>query len=353
MYHKTEQEIMQNWQGNIAEPVVSVCCTTYNHGPYIAEALDGFLMQETTFPFEILVRDDCSTDNTAGIIQEYAEKYPSLIKPVYEKENTFSKGVRPMWELINKFALGDYLALCEGDDYWIDSLKLQKQVNFLDKNPDYGLVCTDMIQYIEKDKKFIESNIIPLGQLHQSEMTSKDYVYEELIYWRSQIWTLTVCLRKSLLDDLPVLEPSMFFTGDRLFFIHISLKSKVKFLHEKTAVYRVLDESASHIKDPLQSLDFLFKIANLMLYFLDRHPVNTQLHQNELYKNMLIKFQFTLASGEYGIFNTIELKLPPNPTIKMMGFKVLYYFCKSKLFFRILSFVYQKRIYAPIKSGNS
>ena len=138
MYQKTEQEIMQNWKGNLDKPIVSVCCTTYNHGSYIAQAIDGFLMQETDFPFEILIRDDCSTDKTAQIVKKYAEQYPQLIKPVFEKENTYSKGVKPMPQLY-KIAKGKFIALCEGDDYWTDRNKLQIQINKMTEYEDCGI----------------------------------------------------------------------------------------------------------------------------------------------------------------------------------------------------------------------
>jgi len=140
MLDRTEAEIMANWK-QTDKPLVSVCCTTYNHEKYIQEAIDGFLIQETDFPFEILIRDDCSTDNTPTIIKKYVEKYPNLIFPIFEKENTYSKGVKPMPVLYKK-AKGKYIALCEGDDYWIDSKKLAKQVNFLEYNLGYSLCGT-------------------------------------------------------------------------------------------------------------------------------------------------------------------------------------------------------------------
>jgi glycosyltransferase involved in cell wall biosynthesis len=138
MHQRTEQEIMQNWKGNSGAPVVSVCCTTYNHEPYIAEAIDGFLMQQTDFPFEILIRDDCSTDQTASIVKKYADKYPNLIKPVFEKENQYSKAVKPTSAIIKK-AIGKYCALCEGDDYWTNPKKLQIQLDLLQENRDINL----------------------------------------------------------------------------------------------------------------------------------------------------------------------------------------------------------------------
>ena len=118
------------------EPVVSVCVITYNHEKYIRQCLDGILMQEVTFPYEILIHDDASPDNTAEIIREYEAKYPEIIKPIYQTVNQYSQGID-----VGKYnferAVGKYIALCEGDDYWTDPKKLQMQVDFLEKHPEY------------------------------------------------------------------------------------------------------------------------------------------------------------------------------------------------------------------------
>jgi len=116
-------------------PLVSICCITYNHEKYISDAIESFLMQETDFPFEIIIHDDASTDATADIVREYEKKYPDVIKPIYQTENQYSKG-----KLVTLFtyeaARGKYIALCEGDDYWIDPLKLQKQITEMEKHPE-------------------------------------------------------------------------------------------------------------------------------------------------------------------------------------------------------------------------
>ena len=138
MIEITQEQIMQNWNGEI--PLVSISCITYNHEPYIVQALNGFLMQKTSFPFEVLVHDDASTDRTADIIREYEKKFPKIIKPIYQKENQYSKGftaVTATWNFPR--AQGKYIALCEGDDYWIDENKLQIQVDFLERNPEYTM----------------------------------------------------------------------------------------------------------------------------------------------------------------------------------------------------------------------
>lgn len=110
--------------------MVSIRCTVYNHEPYLRDCLEGFIMQKTNFRIEAIVHDDASTDGSATIIKEYAEKYPDIIKPIYEVENQYSKHNGSLERIMNEACKGKYIAFCEGDDYWIDPLKLQKQVDF-------------------------------------------------------------------------------------------------------------------------------------------------------------------------------------------------------------------------------
>ena len=107
--------------------MVSIQCLVYNHEPYLRQCLDGIVMQKTNFRFEAIVHDDCSTDGSRKIIEEYAAKYPDIIKPIYETENQYSKKDGSLRRIVNSRLTGKYIALCEGDDYWIDNLKLQKE----------------------------------------------------------------------------------------------------------------------------------------------------------------------------------------------------------------------------------
>lgn len=123
------------------DPMVSICCITYNHVSYISKALDGFLNQKTNFPIEILIHDDASTDGTEEIIKKYTSKYPNIIFPVLQKENKYSSGIPINASFNFPRARGKYIAMCEGDDYWIDENKLQWQIDFLEKNTDVA-ACT-------------------------------------------------------------------------------------------------------------------------------------------------------------------------------------------------------------------
>ncbi|WP_084456868.1 glycosyltransferase [Desulfogranum mediterraneum] len=123
---QTEAEMLARW-GGYDKPLVSINCITFNHEKYIRDALDGFLIQKTDFPLEILIHDDASTDKTADIIREYEKRYPSIIKPIYQTVNQYSQGKK--CSLFNfERAKGEYSAVCEGDDCWFDSLKLQRQI---------------------------------------------------------------------------------------------------------------------------------------------------------------------------------------------------------------------------------
>jgi len=115
------------------KPLVSICCLTYNHNEFIKDAIEGFLMQKTLFSFEIIIHDDASTDDTPAIIRSYTTKYPNLFHIIYQTENQYSKILEHVFtQFVLPIAKGKYIALCEGDDYWTDPFKLQKQVDFLD-----------------------------------------------------------------------------------------------------------------------------------------------------------------------------------------------------------------------------
>ncbi|MEY8765811.1 MULTISPECIES: glycosyltransferase family 2 protein [Francisella] len=150
MFYKTESEVTKRWKDD--KVLLSIICVAYNHEKYIEQALDSFLIQETDFAFEIVINDDCSTDNTARIIKAYQDKYPKIIKPIYQKENCFQKNINFMKEIFIPVIQGAYIALCDGDDYWTDRHKLQKQVDFLEANPEF-MGCSHNTITVEKNNE--------------------------------------------------------------------------------------------------------------------------------------------------------------------------------------------------------
>lgn len=159
------------------EPLVSVCCITYNHESFIRNALDGFLSQETNFPIEIIIHDDASTDDTARIIEEYQREHPQKIFPILQTENQYSKGVKPYSEFVFPRARGKYIAICEGDDYWTDPQKLQKQVDVLERDDTLvGCFHEAIIEYDEHDVLFSRENH---NDLNQGAFSLKDILESE------------------------------------------------------------------------------------------------------------------------------------------------------------------------------
>lgn len=234
-------------------PFVSIVCLVYNHEPYLRECFEGFVMQQTTFPIEILVHDDASTDHSADIIREYTEKYPDLFKPIYQTENQYSKGVDVFSENAKR-AEGKYIAICEGDDYWTDPLKLQKQVDFLEEHEDVGLVATDfsMCEGFNLTDKVFTCEL--------DEITFQDFLFY------NRIGTLTVCYRKSVVNDYvpPIRKLRM---GDYPLWLYIAYKSKIRYLHCNTACYRVLNNSASHPDSLMGKWLFEFDVIRIKDYY--------------------------------------------------------------------------------------
>lgn len=224
MINKTEQEIMKNWQGDISEPVVSICCITYNHEQYISEAINSFLMQETDFPFEVVIGEDCSTDNTRKIVEKYKEMYPNIIKLIVSENNV---GMQANGQRTMEACIGEYMALCEGDDYWTDKNKLQIQKDFLESNPEYIICYTDV-------EAFNENGIIQdyIGG------ATKDLTADELKK-ATPINTLTTMYRNIMKDKFSA-EFKASKYGDLFIWSILGYYGKGKYLPQiKPARYRV------------------------------------------------------------------------------------------------------------------
>ena len=213
------------------EIMLSVVCTAFNHAKYIRQCLDGFVMQKTNFKFEVLINDDASTDGTADIIKEYEAKYPDIIKPVYQKENQYSKGLLIGKNFLYPRVKSKYATICEGDDYWTDPYKLQKQVDFLEAHPDYS-ICFHPVKVIWEDKSNPDS-IFPTPKkrfnkttLFLSDLLKCNFIQTNSVMYR---WCL-----KNKLD----LIPEGILPGD--WYIHLlhAREGKIGFLPDVMAVYR-------------------------------------------------------------------------------------------------------------------
>jgi glycosyltransferase involved in cell wall biosynthesis len=236
-------------------PLVHTRTMTYNHEKYIRDCIEGILMQKTTFPVQVLIHDDASTDNTAKIVREYELKYPLLIKAFYQKENSYSKPDKfKRREIFSSWRIGKYEALCEGDDYWTDPLKLQKQVDFLEENEEYGLVYTDVDKLNQKT-----------GSIVTNFLSTNDYSFcksnEDYLIHTPFRAPCTWLFRKRLLQP----RFKNYFVGDLPLFLDILLVSKVHQLPDITAVYRVLENSASHFSDLQKEYVFMQGIFDIQM----------------------------------------------------------------------------------------
>ena len=218
------------------EPVVSICCITFKHEKYIRECLDGFLMQKTNFPFEVIVHDDASPDKTADIIREYEAKYPDIIKPIYQTENQYSQKIKSLWKHVFPRCRGKYIAICEGDDFWCDPDKLQIQYDFMEAHSDYSLCMHGFkrLDYFAKTYKNIPfiKNFPENGMEFARRTALGEYLYS----------TQTMFIRKSVFDAKrdEIFRDSQFAPmSDTQIAFHLALAGNVKYIRRHMAVYRV------------------------------------------------------------------------------------------------------------------
>lgn len=244
--------------------LVSISCITYNHAPFIRACLDGFLMQKTSFPFEIIIHDDASTDGTKEIIEEYVTKYPDIIFPMFQEENQYSKGVRGMMAKFNfPRSKGKYIALCEGDDYWTDPLKLQKQVDFLDANEGYS-GCFHYTQTIQENGE--------LGKMYGDHKNKLDFDAESTFSKLSLFHTSSFVFLKSALE-LPIWL-SKVVSGDMAIFSIIAAKGNLKCLPEVMSIYRKHSGGVTNSPDVINN--FHSQRIELMMYLNDFHNYKYQ-----------------------------------------------------------------------------
>ncbi|MGI6426257.1 MAG: glycosyltransferase family 2 protein [Natronincolaceae bacterium] len=213
------------------EITVSIICNTYNHENYIADAIEGFLIQKTDFNFEVLIHDDASTDRTQEIIREYELKYPDIIKPIYQKENQHSKGVKISSTYNFPRVKGKYIAICEGDDYWIDSFKLQKQIDYMQKHSECSL-CVHAAYRVRPDKTKLKS---PVRPSHGNRV----FTTEEVILGGGGLFATNSILYPAVFKDN---RPKFFKNapvGDFPLAIYLALKGTVYYMDEFMSAYRV------------------------------------------------------------------------------------------------------------------
>jgi len=239
--------------------LVSVCCITFNHEKFIGQTLDGFLIQKTNFAVEFLINDDCSQDKTAEILKEYEQRFPGVFNITYQTENQFSKGLKPFTHLLFPKVKGKYIALCEGDDYWTDPLKLQKQVDFLSINHDYS-ICFHPCKIADENNNEIKSDLF----IHLKE---KDFSGEEsLEKW--SIPTASVMFHSTYRHQITErANNKSYYFGDTPMFLTLFEYGKARCLQDCMSVYRVHKGGISKDFSPVKYIRWYNDLKTLMSDF--------------------------------------------------------------------------------------
>ncbi len=315
-------------------PLVCTNTLTYNHEPYIKECLEGILMQKTTFPVQILIHEDASTDKTADVLKEYQSKYPNLIKVFFQHDNIYNLPCEEQLKRRAEFTsweIGKYVALCEGDDYWIDPLKLQKQVNFMEDNPEYGVCHTGYLYVFGK-------------RFGKNRSVERDDCLKDLLEATSYIGTLTALYRKDIYDTLPhyFIEKNYPF-GDLPLWIEFASVSKIKYLPEITAKYRVLLNSASHDEDIEKEIEFYKLSVDCRLFYSEK--LNFPISKKKLFYTfhaIIIKRAYEKKRKYIARKYFKELRKISTPSLK-----ITYFYLRSqyRLFDYIMGVLYKILIF--------
>lgn len=247
--------------------VVSVCMITYNHENYIREAIEGVLMQNTNFPIELVIGEDCSSDNTRKIVMEYVEKYPKTIHPLLPENNL---GMLENFSKTLQACTGKYIAICEGDDYWTDPYKLQKQVEILENNNQL-VACITNSSVCSPENKILkrEKNVIAPSN------KSGIYTIDDFFKNNHQYPTLTAVFRSNNLDKIiiNISKLSNPFLGDWILWILLYQYGDFYFLNEVTAAYRINPNSVTHTVNVIKRWEADFEIRSKL-----KEIVSTKYH---------------------------------------------------------------------------
>lgn len=317
--------------------LVTIQCTAFNHEPYIRQCLEGFVMQKTNFRFEAIVHDDASTDGTAAIIREYAERYPEIIKPIIQTENQYSKHDESISRIMNTYTHGKYIALCEGDDYWIDPLKLQKQVDFLENHSEYVLSHTVFDFYYQGRNSFKRcvNNCA-------SNLSNKDIMQAILDYNTYRIQTNTVLFRFETYKEICSVDPFLyqsgyFLMGDTQLWVGLLQKGNIHYLNDCTSVYRIHGDSVCRNTDLLKRIRFDLSCSEMRIYLFRK--INLPI--NSLYKTFLRSYCVNLIK-----YMAFDYKFSP-------VFKPLYlyfYLCKLVMYFPFARHILRNRVEKALRT---
>ena len=268
----------------VKKPLVSANMPTFNHVQHIAQAIEGVLHQKTNHSFELVIGEDCSTDGTREIVFEYQKKYPNIIRVITSEKNV---GAQKNSFRTGKACRGKYIAWCEGDDYWHCRDKLQKQVDFLEKHQDYGLVNSEVRMCKIETGEIVEAHNRFLNKNNSVFRNENGSLFNEVLAQNYLIWTCTVCVRRDLLEQVVSSDPIVFASdrfmmGDKPHWLELSRLTKFKYMDEALATYNYLPESACHSKDIRKHMKFHFSCFDLNHYYVQKYGCTDKLSKRLL-----------------------------------------------------------------------
>lgn len=306
---------------------------TYKHEAYIKEAIEGVLMQETNFDYELILSDDCSPDATEKIVREVIDSHPKGNKIKYFRHEK-NLGMQNNSRFAFQKCSGKYVAICEGDDYWIDPYKLQKQVDFLEKNNDYGLVATDFSIFYQSTEK-IEDSLF-------KKQPAKFPIYtslEEFLLAAGYMAPCTWLVRK---EFLPLIE-TKYIDGSFPWLLDVFAKSKVHVILDNTTVYRYLAESASHSKNRKKIYKLASGILDIQLSYIKKYNLSEDLKLKVLKKHYPLILPTLVALDIKDELKKASIYIPKNE--RNYRDRVLFFLSKisiGKDFLKIAFFLNEK-----------
>ena len=295
MYRELEYEKTDE----LNSPLVSIWCVTYNHAPYIRDAIEGFLMQETNFGYEIVIHDDASTDGTANILREYEEMYPERIKVYYQPTNTFHRrDVRKIRNDIAKNLLhGKYIAYCEGDDYWIDSKKLQKQVDYMESHQECYCIGHNAIKRdYSTGEEYIINNKFKSGDVPVRQILFQDEVY---------LPTASIMTRGLIGDERFDFHK---VNGDELLKLLCAVRGRIYYIDEVMSVYRFKTEgswSARTVPNPKKRIINFLNYIDFLVKFNELYPKKFEKEIYERINSVLLWLHLTYSNLDEAEFTNI------------------------------------------------
>lgn len=275
----------------MTHPLVSIVCTVYNKAPWLKETIEHFLLQETDFSFDILLIDDCSTDGSREIVADYAQRFPDKIRAFYNDTN---QGIARTWVKICQEVTADYLARCDGDDYWTDQKKLQKQVDALRMNPQSKWVSTD-IDYVNEEGEVIAQAVFESG------LVSKAHSFEQMLATRGftapSTWLIETELMKEVSQELNV------DTADDTFDLQLDLfqRTELIYLPEVTVAYRVNQGSDSRPKEFSKIKHRFNRLLETQLSYLNKYPSSDMRNMLDILLERNNRHELELTKKEFGI----------------------------------------------------